>query len=95
MKEKLDPVDLKPPLALLVGFFPVKFVPDVTEVGHRGVKERRRTRAVDVGSGGVTADYVPFYYAPRSQAPFLRDRTDRHGKDKLASRDDTARCPER
>ena len=41
------------------------------EVGHRGVKERRRTRAVDVGPGGVTADYVPFYYAPRSPMMYV------------------------
>ncbi len=42
-----------------------------TEVGHRGVKERRRSRPVDVGPGGVTADYVPFYYAPRSPMMYV------------------------
>lgn len=37
-----------------------------TEVGHRDIKGQRRRRPVGVGPGGVVADYVPFYFAPRS-----------------------------
>ncbi|MGH8884121.1 MAG: type II toxin-antitoxin system toxin DNA ADP-ribosyl transferase DarT [Egibacteraceae bacterium] len=36
------------------------------DVGEPSVKERRRHLAVPVGPGGVPADYVPFYFAPRS-----------------------------
>jgi len=37
-----------------------------TNIGHRHIKERRARREVQVSSGGVLADYVPFYFAPRS-----------------------------
>lgn len=37
-----------------------------TECANEGVKNDRRTRAVSCPPGGVVADYVPFYYAPRS-----------------------------
>lgn len=45
-----------------------------TEVGNRGIKERRRQRAVPVPPGGVVADYVPFYFAPRSPMMYAIDR---------------------
>jgi len=38
----------------------------VNEVGNLDVKQRRRGRQVPVSPFGVTADYVPFYFAPRS-----------------------------
>lgn len=44
------------------------------EVGHQGIKEQRRRRAVPIGPGGVVADYVPFYFAPRSPMMFAIDR---------------------
>jgi hypothetical protein len=45
-----------------------------TEVGNRDIKERRRRRVVPVPPGGVVADYVPFYFAPRSPMMYAIDR---------------------
>jgi ssDNA thymidine ADP-ribosyltransferase, DarT len=45
-----------------------------TEVGNREIKERRRRRPVPVPPGGVVADYVPFYFAPRSPMMYAIDR---------------------
>jgi hypothetical protein len=44
------------------------------EVGDLGIKGNRRARAVPVSPGGVVADYVPFYFAPRSPMMFSISR---------------------
>lgn len=36
------------------------------DVGNHDIKQRRAERKVPVPPGGVVADYVPFYFAPRS-----------------------------
>ena len=38
----------------------------IREAGEPDIKARRRLAPVDAGSRGVVADYVPFYFAPRS-----------------------------
>ena len=40
------------------------------EVGDLGIKDRRRSREMPVPPGGTVADYVPFYFAPRSPMMF-------------------------
>lgn len=35
-------------------------------IAHNHIKERRARRAVTKANGGTLADYVPFYFAPRS-----------------------------
>jgi ssDNA thymidine ADP-ribosyltransferase, DarT len=45
-----------------------------SEVGNREIKERRRRRPVPVPPGGTVADYVPFYFAPRSPMMYAIDR---------------------
>jgi hypothetical protein len=38
----------------------------VTDMGNAGIERNRRRRPVPLPPGGVVADYVPFYFAPRS-----------------------------
>lgn len=44
------------------------------EVGNQSVKNQRRAKSVPCGPGGVVADYVPFYFAPRSPMMFAIHR---------------------
>jgi hypothetical protein len=48
----------------------IKFV----SIGHRDIKERRFRKKVPLGLGGVVADYVPFYFAPRSPMLYTINR---------------------
>lgn len=40
------------------------------EIGYQHIKARRARRHVPCGAGGTLADYVPFYFAPRSPMLF-------------------------
>jgi len=43
-------------------------------IAHHHIKERRARRRVPCAPGGVLADYVPFYFAPRSPMLFTIQR---------------------
>ena len=43
-------------------------------IAHKNIKGRRLAKAVPKGPGGVIADYVPFYFAPRSPMLFVISR---------------------
>ncbi|PZG00859.1 type II toxin-antitoxin system toxin DNA ADP-ribosyl transferase DarT [Micromonospora deserti] len=51
-----------------------------TNVGAAEIKARRRERRVPCPPGGVVADYVPFYFAPRSPMMFRIACDHRDGK---------------
>ncbi len=44
------------------------------EVGNVGIKEARQRRFVPIAPHGVVADYVPFYFAPRSPMMFAIEK---------------------
>ena len=41
-----------------------------TNIAYQNIKDRRALTAVPCGAGGSVADYVPFYFAPRSPMLF-------------------------
>lgn len=45
-----------------------------TEVGNPRIKDQRRQQAVPLLPGGAVADYVPFYFAPRSPMMYAISR---------------------
>jgi hypothetical protein len=45
-----------------------------TEVGNLRIKDQRRQQAVPLAPGGAVADYVPFYFAPRSPMMYAISR---------------------
>lgn len=46
----------------------------IYDAGNRDIKARRRERHVPIQPGGVIADYVPFYFAPRSPMMYAIER---------------------
>jgi hypothetical protein len=40
-------------------------------IAHQHIKERRARKAVECVAGGMLADYVPFYFAPRSPMLYI------------------------
>jgi hypothetical protein len=46
----------------------------VVGIAHQHIKDRRARKSVPVKPGGFVADYVPFYFAPRSPMLFAIDR---------------------
>jgi hypothetical protein len=38
----------------------------IVGIAHKNIKDRRAKRNVPLAAGGTLADYVPFYFAPRS-----------------------------
>jgi hypothetical protein len=47
---------------------------EFVSIGHKEIKQRRLRKQVPLGPGGVLADYVPFYFAPRSPMLYTINR---------------------
>lgn len=48
-------------------------------IAHQHIKDRRMQRVVPCGPGGFVADYVPFYFAPRSPMLYTINRNNVEG----------------
>lgn len=44
--------------------------PEAISIAHQHIKDRRARKVVPLAAGGTLADYVPFYFAPRSPMLF-------------------------
>ncbi|WP_405135720.1 DUF4433 domain-containing protein [Nocardia sp. NBC_01388] len=49
------------------------------QIGHQHIKDQRAKRGVPIAPGGVLADYVPFYFAPRSPMLYAIHRNNVRG----------------
>jgi len=52
-----------------------------TDIAHQHIQDRRSSKLVPCGPGGVLHDYVPFYFAPRSPMLFAIHRNNVVGYD--------------
>jgi hypothetical protein len=68
----ITPVDNLPGIIEAGGLFCDRDAKNIqfVSIGHKNIKDRRLRKKVPCGPGGVVADYVPFYFAPRSPMLF-------------------------
>ena len=68
----ITPIDNLPGIIKAGGLFCDRDAKNIqfVSIGHRNIKERRLRKKVPCEPGGVIADYVPFYFAPRSPMLF-------------------------
>jgi hypothetical protein len=72
----ITPIDNLPGIIKQGGLFCDRDAKDIqfVSIGHKNIKERRLRKRVRCGTGGVVADYVPFYFAPRSPMLYTINR---------------------
>ena len=68
----ITPIDNLPGIIKAGGLFCDRDAKNIqfVSIGHKNIKDRRLRKKVPCGTGGVIADYVPFYFAPRSPMLF-------------------------
>jgi hypothetical protein len=72
----ITPVDNLPGIIKAGGLYCDRDAKNIqfVSIAHKNIKERRLRKRVPVGPGGVLADYVPFYFAPRSPMLYTINR---------------------